>query len=602
MRIGVGAMVVLCLVAGCRSAHDDPVADPASRRSTPSGDVVGFVGRYDSFVWLGLPYAAPPVGDLRWRAPRPPAAWSGVREALHAGAPCVQYASPLGGIQTARANTPVGNEDCLTLNVYAPRTATPTSFLPVMLWIHGGGNTIGAGTLYDGGHLAAARDVVVVTVNYRLGPFGWFRHAALRDGAADDVERSGNFGTLDLVRALEWVQSHIAAFGGDPARVTVFGESAGATNTMSLLLTSQAVGLFHRAILESGGYHLRDAGGAEAFTDGSTLYLRHTSNEAIARMLVAAGRAHDRADAKATIERTAPAELAKELRGFGTREVLDAYTPLPGIGMIVMPTVLADGVVVANEPYLSRLRAGGWNRVPVMLGTNRDENKIFMFTSPIWVTRWFGIVPRMIEPEQYEAVETNLSRMWKATGVDEPATAMRISGATDVYAYRFDWDEEPTLLGADLSRMLGAFHGLEIPFAFGHFDLGRDANRMFTRENEPSRTKLSEAMMSYWTAFAANGRPGSGRDGTLPAWPAWDRETPSFLVLDGDAGGGIRTATETVTRFEVLDAIDKDPRLPTERDRCLVYHELVYGSVELPRPFYDAKCPNQPFDGFPWRK
>ena len=204
--MGVGALSVLLLVAGCRGGRDVPVVDPGSRRTTPSGEVVGFTGRYGSYVWLGLPYAAPPIGDLRWRAPQPNAAWSGVREALQAGAPCVQYASPLGGIQTARANTPVGNEDCLTLNVYAPKSATATSFLPVMVWIHGGGNTIGAGTLYDGGNLAARRDVVVVTVNYRLGPFGWFRHAALRAGAADDVERSGNFGTLDLVRALEWVR------------------------------------------------------------------------------------------------------------------------------------------------------------------------------------------------------------------------------------------------------------------------------------------------------------------------------------------------------------------------------------------------------------
>jgi para-nitrobenzyl esterase len=602
MRIAVGTLALL-LIAGCRGSRDVAVVDPGSRRSTPSGEVVGFTGQYGSSVWMGLPYAAPPIGELRWRAPKPPAAWSGVREALHAGAPCVQYASPLGGIQTAPANTPVGNEDCLTLNVYAPRTATPTSFLPVMVWIHGGGNTIGAGTLYDGGHLAATRDVVVVTLNYRLGPFGWFRHAVLRDGAADDVERSGNFGTLDLIRALEWVQSHIAAFGGDPARVTIFGESAGATNVMTLLLTPHALGLFHRAILESGGLHIRSVENAEAFTEASAPEARNSSNEAIARMLVATGRAHDRADAKATIERMVPGDLAAQLRGLGARDVLTAYTPLPGIGMIPMPTVFADDVVLSSEPYLSHLRrADGWNRVPVMLGTNRDESKLFMFASPQWVHRWFGIVPRLIEPEQYDAVGTTLSRMWKATGVDEPATSMNASGATDVYAYRFDWDEEPTLLGADLSHMLGAFHGLEIPFVFGHFDLGREGNRMFTSDNEPGRTKLAEAMMDYWTAFAASGRPDGGRDGRLPAWPAWSRAAPTFLVLDTDSGGGIRTSTEMVSRFGILDSIETDPRLATPRDRCLVYHELVYGAGELSHPYYDAKCPNHPFDAFPWRQ
>jgi para-nitrobenzyl esterase len=602
MRIEVGALCVLLAVGGCRGSRLAPVADPASRRTTPSGEVVGFIGRYGSFVWLGLPYATPPVGDLRWRAPRPPTAWGGVREALEAGAPCVQYASPLGGIQTARANTPVGDEDCLTLNVYAPRGATPTSFLPVMVWIHGGGNTIGAGTLYDGGNLAASRDVVVVTVNYRLGPFGWFRHAALREGAASDADRSGNFATLDLVRALEWVQSHIAAFGGDPARVTIFGESAGATNVMTLLLTPEGVGLFHRAILQSGGLRMRDPARAEAFIEAPT-DIPNTSNEAIAHMLVAAGRARDRADAKATLARMPPGELATWIRGLGARDVLTAYTPLPGIGMIVMPAVFPDGVVLPSEPYLERLRrADGWNRVPVMIGTNRDESKLFLFASPQWVHRWFGIVPRLIEPERYQVVGETMSAMWKATGVDEPATEMRASGATDVYAYRFDWDEEPTIVGADLSQMLGAFHGLEIPFVFDHFDLGREANRIFTRDNAPGRTQLAQAMMSYWTAFATNGRPGTGRDGQLPSWPAWDATTPSYLVLDTESGGGIRTSRDAVTRAGVLAAIEKDPRLAAPRDRCLLYHELVYGPGELPRADYDAKCPDHPFDAFPWRE
>ena len=238
-------------------------------------------------------------------------------------------------------------------------------------------------------------------------------------------------------------------------------------------------------------------------------------------MLIASGRAHDRTDAKAALSRMPPGELAAWARGAGARDVLTAYEPLPGMGMIVMPLVFGDDVVLPSEPYLERLRrADGWSRVPVMLGTNHDENKLFLFASPLWVRRWFGIVPRLIEPDRYDAVGGTMSTMWKATGVDEPAAAMRASGATDVYTYRFDWDEEPTLLGADLSRMLGACHGLEIPFVFGHFDLGREANRMFTLENEPGRTKLADAMMSYWTEFASKGRPGAGRDGTLPPWPA----------------------------------------------------------------------------------
>ncbi len=591
---------VLLVAVGCRTpAAPLPVVDPASRRTTPSGDVVGSVGRYGSFVWRGLPYAAPPVGDRRWRAPVPPAAWSGVREALHAGQPCVQYASPFGGIQTASTDTPVGDEDCLSLSVYAPRTATPTSFLPVMVWIHGGGNTIGAGDLYDGGNLAATQNVVVVTVNYRLGPFGWLRHAALRAGAADDAEGSGNFATLDLVRALDWVQSHIHAFGGDPARVTIFGESAGGTNVLTLLLSPQAVGLFHRAIVQSGGLRLRDPALAEAFSDTPDAPDQNGANEAIARLLVARGTARDRADARTKIASTPPADLARELRAAGAHDVLRAYPPRPGMGMILMPVAFEDGVVLPAGAVQERLQtADGWSRVPVMIGTTRDETKLFLFGSPDWVRRWFWVIPRLRDPERYDAVAAHTSRMWKATGADEIATAMVRSGAPDVFVYRFDWDEEPTLAGTDLARMLGASHGFEIPFVFGHFDLGREANRMYTAENEPGRVQLSGAMMKYRAAFARDGRPAG--DG-LPAWPAWTATGPRFAVLDTTAGGGIRTSDEALTRDGVLAAVDGDPRLPTPRDRCLVYHDFARWSEQLSPADYARRCPGFPLDDYPWR-
>jgi para-nitrobenzyl esterase len=601
MRAGLG-VVCLVLLVGCRERTPAPTPDASSRRTTPSGSVVGFVGRYGSHVWRGLPYAAPPVGDQRWRAPAPPAPWVGEREALHHSAPCVQYASPFGGIQTARTNTPVGDEDCLYLDVYAPRDATPTSFLPVMLWIHGGGNTVGAGQLYDGGQLAATERVVVVTVNHRLGPFGWFRHAALRAEVTSEAERSGNFGTLDLIRALEWVQSHVAAFGGDPARVTVFGESAGARNTLTLLLSPHAIGLFHRAIVQSGGLNVHDPEAAEAFTDMPDAVAANSSNEAVARLLVTKGVARDRADAKAKIASLPAAEVARHLRQASAHEILAAYPPLPGVGLIPMPVVLQDGDVLPAGPLVERLaQPDGWSRVPVVIGTNRDENKLFMFGSPQWITWWLWLIPRLREPERYDAVAEHMSRMWKATGADELANAMVRSGATDVFVYRFDWDEEPTIAGADLSRMLGAAHGFEIPFVFGHFDLGREGNRLFTAENDPGRRALSAAMMSYWAEFARSGKPNPARGGNLPAWPAWSTTTPQFVLLDTVAGGGIRTSNDTVTRERVLAAIEKDPRLPTARDRCLVYHDLVVPAAQIVRAEYDRRCPQHPFDGYPWR-
>ena len=592
--------LALLLLSACVK-DPPPTADPASRRSTPSGEVVGLLGPYQSHVWLGLPYAAPPVGDLRWRPPVAPAAWQGVREALQAGQPCVQYASPLGGIDTEPVDTPVGDEDCLTLNVYAPRNATPTSFLPVMVWIHGGGNTVGTGTRYDGGNLAATQNVVVVTLNYRLGPFGWFRHAALRSDATSDQERSGNFAILDLVRALEWVGSHIASFGGDPAKVTIFGESAGGTNTLALLLSPEAVGLFHRAIIQSGGLRLSDPVTAEAFDDAPmTPLARNSANEAVARLLVADGTARDRADAKTKLAAIPRVELAGRLRAKSARDILAVYDPLPGQGMILMPVVFRDDTVLPTGAYLDHFRRPeGWSQVPVMLGTNRDENKIFMIGSPVWVKRWLGFLPRFVDEANYDPVADTLARMWKATGADELATAMVASGARDVFVYRFDWDEEPTLLGTDLSRMLGAAHGLEIPFVFGHFDLGREARRLFTAGNEPGRRELAAAMMSYWAEFARTGRPGRG-DGARPEWPAWS-STPEYLVLDTPAGGGITRSSAVQTTEGVLAGVEKDPRFAGPRERCLAYHDLLMWSSALTREAYDAKCRDFPFDGYPWR-
>ena len=598
----LAALLLLLTAVACNSGPPVRLADPASRRTTPTGEVEGFVGDYDSYVWLGLPYASPPVGDLRWRAPTPPAPWQGVRKALAAGSPCIQYASPLGGIDTAPVDTPVGDEDCLYLNVYAPRSATITSFLPVMVWIHGGGNTIGAGTRYDGGHLAASQNVVVVTVNYRLGPFGWFRNAALRTEANTDAERSGNFAILDLVRALEWVEGNITGFGGDPAHVTIFGESAGGSNALGLLLSPSAVGLFHRAIAESAGFHTSDPVTAEAFDDSPNVETTNSSSEAIARIFVADGTARDRNDAKQKLNDMPKPELTTKLRAKTGREILAAYQPTPGIGMIRMPVLMRDDTVLPTGDYLDLFRQKEhWSQVPVMLGTNRDENKIFMFTSPVWVKRWLGILPRFVEdPNTYDAVADTLARMWKATGADEPATSMVQSGAKDVYVYRFDWDEEPTLLGSDLSRMLGASHGLEILFVFGHFDLGRESRRLFDAASEPGRKELSAAMMSYWAAFARTGNPGQG-DGKRPAWPAWSAST-EYLVFDTPAAGGITTSSKTMTRDAVLKGVETDPRFADPRARCLVYHDLVAWSATMTRYAYDAHCREFPFDGYPWRK
>lgn len=579
---------------------------------TPHGEVVGFQGLYNSHAWLGIPFAKPPVGRLRWRAPEAPDTWAATREALAFGPPCTQFASRFGGVTDVKPGQPAGSEDCLYLNIWAPRFAAgqvPSGDrrLPVMLWIHGGGNTIGEAGFYNGGNLAATHNLVVVTTNYRLGPFGWLRHAALRGDDANAHDRSGNFGTLDLIRALAWVQENIGAFGGDPGNVTIFGESAGGANVYSLLLSPPAKGMFHRAIVQSGGLWMPGPEEAENFADATPPGDANSSSEMLLRLLIADGSAADRGAAKARLAGMPAAEIARYLRAKSNREILSAYTPLPNNGMIDMPKLIRDGVVLPREDPLERLgRAGGHNQVPVIIGTNRDENKLFMFADPSRVRLVLWLFPRLRDPRTYNLHAEYLSKMWKATGADEPAAAIHTSGGPPVFVYRFDWDEEPTVAGADLAEMLGAAHAFEIPFVFGHFDLGREGNMIFSRENEAGRMALAARMMSYWAEFAYRGAPGGGRDGDLPDWQPWGdagAANPGFLVFDT---GLLKMSTDVVTRAGVLAAVDDDPRLPTQRDKCAVFRELArWSSRGLPQHEYPTAgrqgCAQYPFDAYPWQ-
>ena len=603
--ISVGIVAALGFALGCeRGRPARPTPDPSTKRTTASGAIVGFQGQYGSDAWLGVPFARPPVGDLRWRAPQPPAPWTGTREALESGAPCPQYSSVFGGVPTGRGDEPVGNEDCLYLNVWAPRGASGGK-LPVMLWIHGGGNSIGQAANYDGGKLAATRNVLVVATNYRLGPFGWFRNAALRASDPSPQGQSGNFGTLDLVRALQWVRDNAAAFGGDPGNVTVFGESAGGLNTFTLLLSSEAAGLFHRAIAESGGLWMSPLAEAEHLTDDAVPGAVNSSGEAVLRLLQADGTADGRAAAKARLAAMTDAEVAAYLRGQDTYAILRAYQPQPGIGMIDMPKVFPDGVVLPRGDPLERFGSGRYNRVPVIVGTNHDENKLFMFADPFWVQRVLWVFPRLRDPRMYDLTAKYLSLMWKATGADEPAAAMTAAQGPSAFVYRFDWDEEPSYLGANLAEMLGAAHGFEIPFVFGHWDLGRAANMLFTTANEPGRLRLSSQLMSYWTQFATSGAPGQGRDGSLPGWTAWDLQAavPKFMILDTPEGGGLRMSDAAVTRASVLAAVHTDPVLAAPRDRCMVLRSLARFSRGYSQAQYAAEpaCAAYPYADYPWK-
>lgn len=478
-------------------------------------------GRELDGVWAysGIPYARSPEGPFRWRPPQPPEPWSGVRDALDFG-PIAPQSPPIPGI--AVPGDPVAqDEDCLTLNVWTP--APDGRPRPVMVWIHGGGFTsgTGAGLLYRGGDLVRHGDVVVVTVNYRLGALGFLGHPALVEGSPAP-EAVGNWGLLDQVAALRWVRDHIAGFGGDPGNVTIFGESAGGMSISALLGAPSARGLFHRAIIQSGPpytHSLARAGrAAEDLAKG--LGIGEIT--------------------RAVLESVPAADLVAVTQALQNRTPPPGELPLP-----FLPVV--DGAFLPRRPE-EAVAAGEMAEVPLLVGTNRDELTFFGLGDPELadmddegLARWIGRATPDRSPtdviETYRSVRaargepTTPRDLWVAAGSDLVfrwpslclATAQRAHQAA-TFVYLFTW-ETPAFGG-----LLGSCHALEIPFVFGA--VRRPLIAAFAGGG-PDAEALSARMQQAWLSFARAADPsheGIGR------WPAWDATRRATMVF-GPGGG-----------------------------------------------------------------
>jgi len=524
--------------------------------TTVFGAVGGGEDADGTFLWKAIPYARPPVGELRWRAPQDPLPWAGVRSAGSFNAGCTQFSPVFRGSVT-------GSEDCLYLNVWRPRDAE--AHLPVYVWIHGGGNSIGSATMvpdYYGNRVASRSRMVFVSMNYRLGPFGWFTHPALRDPGAPGMtpqDASGNYGTLDIIKSLEWVRQNIEAFGGDPGNVTITGESAGAFNVLSLLVAPPAAGLFHRAISQSGSARTSGVDEADA-----------RSEQVLEELLVQAGKARTAAEAATLAAAMEPESVRAFLRSRTDRQIMRVYRPA-AMGMIGNPALIRDGAVLPLDGF-GVLTSGAYpNKVPLIIGTNKEELKLFL--------AFAGTIPW--RSELYAAIVKYGSDRWKASGVDE--VARRLTANADqppVYAYQFSWGA-PDALGRSpmpgtWGRRLGAFHSLEIPFLLGTDTLeGVLQGLLFTRKNQPGRKALSAAMMDYAARFARTGdpnRPGSG----LPEWIPWSNTAGALklMVLDANDERALLGMTSTeVTDQGVMDALRSELAEPV-RSQALAYLEM----------------------------
>ncbi len=446
-----------CALFAALAAASAARAD-AARVRTDAGAVIGTDdGKTQAFK--GIPYAAPPVGDLRWRPPAPALAWKGELQALDYGHSCPQPEAPAFVAPSSRAYEP--SEDCLTLNVWAPVRAARA---PVVVWIHGGGNTGGSSgqTFYDGA--AFARDgVALVSINYRLGLLGFFAHPALGQGPAD-------FGLMDQIAALQWVKRNIAAFGGDPANVTVMGESAGGQDILALAASPLARGLFAKAIVESAG------GGWDHYP---TLADAQARGAAIAAKL--------------------GARTAADLRSLKPEALVEAAGDSLEHGPVL------DGVVLSETP-IQAIKAGHVPAIPLLIGTNSWEGSLLPPRAKL-----ADIVDDLTDPEKARLVayykttdDDGLARLvFRDAYFAAPARWVAADWPAPAYLYRFDY-----VAGVLRERRPGATHGSEIPFVFQTASFARGADD----------AQVSATAHGCWTAFIKTGVPACPG---APAWPVY---------------------------------------------------------------------------------
>ena len=545
----------------------------------------------NTYQWLGIPYAQAPVGSLRWKAPRVLESDTKTFKATKFGNACPQRESV--SIEKKGKGEYVGSEDCLFLNVFTPKNISNEKKLPVMFWIHGGGNTSGESGSYDFSKLSAAHNLIIVSINYRLGFLGWFYHPSFSETSNSLEDRSGNFGTLDQILALKWVERNIEDFGGDKNNVTIFGESAGGHNVFALLSSPLAKGLFHKAISQSGATRTFTLKESSKFFDNKKSSFLTSSKEIVSRLLVNAELSQDLFEANIAQEAMNEFKLLETLQKVKLNEVFKVYGEIEKSkisGNKSIPRVLSDGHVLPKKG-MNYSNVEFYNDVPVIFGTNRDETKLFAAMKSDYSTSLFNRMIIVRNQEMYDLTAEYASNNWKISAVDNPARDMFSSGKRDVFAYRFDWDEQGKLLWMDFSKIFGAAHAMEIPFITGTMKLLGIERFMFNEDNLPDATRLSIAMQSYWAEFAYTGNPGKGRDKNLPKWKAWTKSGDKFLILDSVNDQGIVMSDIELKRIEEFKRLYADTRIKKEQTKCKFLANLADNAYEKNAlNFYSNKC------------
>lgn len=550
--VTLSAIFLTCLLAGCKAPQ---IAE------TEYGKVKGAINTEQRTIeWRGIPYAEPPVGELRWQAPQPPQPWDKTQNATQFSKACPQLGSMYGPADDGFSqdlslqdtfDLPIGQEDCLYLNIQRPLNLRKQ--LPVVVYLHGGSHVYGAGALYDGSQLTQ-QGVVFVTINYRLGLIGWLNHPALKTGENDPSE-SANFGTLDILQALTFIKNNIAAFGGNPDNITLMGQSAGASHVFSMMTSPLAHDLFQRAVMLSPGLLNQTPETGLAYANGLLVAL-----------VIMHNLAEDEPSAAAFLAEQDAQWIKTFLYSMSSDTLITATSLVPSLR--IAPAIFLDGQVQPADPYAA-VASGQFNNVPVLMGITSEEGKLFTQNGMLVDSKQLWNLMQSFNPDDPASSAQTLEDIiapellpadrpqqgtcgaedFVSGGYDDFANLCGALAPTAVfqylqndvllpllstqqsqlYAYEWSWNQQPF----PWNVIHGSVHAGDIGFMLGLFDTPI-FNNGYSIANEPGRLDLSQAMQTALVNFAKNADPNHAA--LTDTWLPWSPlpASPKRLLFDAD--------------------------------------------------------------------